>query len=211
MEQEKKPFFPKVKWTKKLFFDSYFWLFLVMFILDIVSKWAVGLNLEIGQEVALIPNFLYVTHIYNKGAVFGVGDGTWWARAIFIAVSWIMSVVIFIYYRKNILTNGKLMNATLMLIFAGAVGNLIDRTFYWGQNGAPDGVIDWIEFYLGGGPGKGSSFWNPFAIFNWADACITVGIIMLIVILLVESNKKDKDDEDDLSQDPRLKEKDDAK
>lgn len=206
-ETSRKPFFPKVHWTKKLFFDSFIWLAVLLFVLDQVSKWAVELNLAVGEEVALIPNFLYVTHIYNKGAVFGVGNGTWWARAIFIAISWIMSIVIFVYYRKNLDKNGKLMNATLMIIWAGALGNLIDRTFYWGQNGGPEGVIDWIEFYLGGGPSAGTSFWNPFAIFNWADSCITVGIIMLIVLLLVQGNKEKDDDEEDLSKDPRLQEK----
>lgn len=192
MDKLKKFFsFEKVPWSGKAFLLSFSWLALLMFVLDIATKWAVELNLDPGDKVTVIDNFFYITLSYNQGAVFGMGNGTAWARGIFIAISWIMSFVILYYYLKNLHRMKGWLNASLMLLFAGAVGNLIDRTFYWGQGGGPSGVIDFLQFYLGGGPGAASGPFNPFATFNVADSCVTVGVVMLLVVLIVESARSE--------------------
>jgi signal peptidase II len=58
-----------------------------------------------------------------------------------------------------------LLRAGLVLILAGALGNLIDR-IGWGY------VIDFILVYLGN--------W-PFPAFNLADAAITVGAVLVVL------------------------------
>jgi signal peptidase II len=207
MEDNKKPLFPKYQWTWKKFFDSYIWLALLLFIVDIVSKWVVQLTCPLDTRITVIPNFFYITLSYNQGAVFGIGQGTLWARIIFIIISWVMSFVIFFYWRKHLNKEDHLINAILMLVFTGAVGNLIDRTFYWNSSfnlgsglinaQSPGGVIDFLQFYLGGGPSAGYNSFNPFATFNIADSCITVGIVMLLIVILVRSIKSHGEDEDD--------------
>ena len=91
-----------------------------------------------------------------------------------------------------------------MLLASGAIGNLIDRAFYWMPITGFDGVIDFIQFYLGGGPSKGTSFINPFATFNLADSFLTIGIIYLIVLMVLDSIKENKNKKSEWSDDPRL-------
>ena len=89
-----------------------------------------------------------------------------------------------------------------MLLASGAIGNLIDRAFYWNAITGFDGVIDFLQFYLGGGPGAAVTWVNPFADFNFADAYLTVGVVMLIVLFIVDFVKHPEPDE--LEVDPRL-------
>lgn len=191
-----KGFFRGYKWTAKGFFGTYVWLCILFVILDQISKWVVVKCIPFGAEIEIIPNFLYFSHVYNTGVVFGLGDGASWSRPVNIAISWLMSFAIFNFYRKGLYKENRLMNATLMLLEAGAIGNLIDRTFYWGQNGGPNGVIDWIDLYFGGNPSNRSAFLNPFANFNIADACITVGIILYFVLSIVETSKMSDEEAD---------------
>ena len=62
-------------------------------------------------------------------------------------------------------------------MIAGAFGNLIDRAFYWPKTTGFDGVIDWIIFKFGS--------WE-FAMFNIADSCLVIGIIVVIVKMVVD-------------------------
>ncbi len=190
-------FFKGYTWSKKSLFDTYIWLCLLFIALDQLTKWLIVKNVAYGSEVEIIPNFLYFSHVYNTGVVFGLGDGASWSRPINIAISWLMSFAIFNFWRKWLHKENHLMNATLMLLEAGAIGNLIDRTFYWGQNGGPNGVIDWIDLYFGGNPHNRGSFLNPFANFNIADACITVGIIIYFAFSIIETSKMSDEEADE--------------
>ncbi len=190
-------FFKGYVWRKESFFNTYIWLCLLFIAADQLSKWLIVKNIAYRSEVEIIPNFLYFSHIYNTGVVFGLGDGASWSRPVNIAISWLMSFAIFNFWRKGLYKENHLMNATLMLLEAGAIGNLIDRTFYWGQNGGPDGVIDWIDLYFGGSPTNRGEFLNPFANFNIADACITVGIIIYFVLSIIETSKMSDEEADE--------------
>lgn len=182
-----KGFFQGYVFDKKSIWNTYIWLCLLFVAIDQISKWMVVLYVPKGAEIEIIPNFLYISHIYNTGVIFGLGDGTSWGRPINIAISWLMSFAIFNFWRKGLKKEDHLMNAVLMTLEAGAIGNLIDRTFYWGQNGMPYGVVDFIDLYFGGSPTNRGIFLNPFANFNFADACITVGIVLYLVLSLIET------------------------
>lgn len=182
-----KSFFQGYIFDKKSIWNTYIWLCLLFVAIDQITKWLVVIYVPRGAEIEVIPNFLYISHIYNTGVIFGLGDGTSWGRPINIAISWLMSFAIFNFWRKGLKKEDHLMNAVLMTLEAGAIGNLIDRTFYWGQNGMPYGVVDFIDLYFGGSPTNRGHFLNPFANFNFADACITVGIILYIVLSLIQT------------------------
>ena len=176
---------------------------IALFIVDIVTKWVVNNNLKVGDSIAVIPNFFYITLSYNTGAAFSLGS-TWgvWGRILGIAISLIMSVCIIWYWAKS---NKKVKNferLCLMLLVAGAVGNLIDRAFYWEGTTGFNGVIDFLQFYLGGGPEKANSVVNPFATFNVADACLVVGVILMICYFVYDAIKNSKNDPN--QKDPRL-------
>ena len=185
----KRNFWKGYKWNKKSVFDTYIWLCILFIAIDQISKWLIVIYVPFQSEIEIIPNFLYISHIYNTGVIFGLGDGASWTRPINILISWLMSFAIFNFWRKGLNKRNHLLNATLMLLEAGAIGNLIDRTFYWGINNGPNGVIDWIDLYFGGNPNNKSTFLNPFANFNIADACITIGIVLYVTFSIVLTSK----------------------
>ena len=173
--------------------------------IDLLTKWLAEIFLVEGELNAIIPNFLYFTKSYNTAVAFSLGsslpmpDG----RAINITISVVMSVAILWYWILNDDRFNNFQRSIAMLLAAGAVGNLIDRAFYWEAITGFDGVIDFIQFYLGGGPSAPNNFVNPFATFNLADSYLTIGMIMLIVLMVIDMIKESKNG--GLSKDPRIK------
>lgn len=178
----------------------------LLFAIDIISKWAVQLNLKPGSPLEVIPNFFYITLSYNTGAAFSLG-ANWGVggRILGIGISVVMSVLIFLYWYKRNEEFNTFERAIAALMLSGAVGNLIDRSLYWVPVTGFDGVIDFFQFYLGGGPSAGQSLFNPFATFNPADAFLVVGIILFLIDTIVTSVKEGKGSE--LRKDPRLTKK----
>ena len=176
----------------------------VLVMIDLATKWIAQNNLTPNTRVEVIPNFLYWTLSYNTKIAFSLGIDGVWGRVLNIAISLVMSVAIpwyWIVHDKKWTTFPRII---AMLVFAGAVGNLIDRSFYWSATTGFDGVIDFVQFYLGGGPGNPSSFVNPFATFNLADAFLVIGVVLMIVYMIVDAVKnRDRS----LESDPRLEKK----
>ena len=124
-----------------------------------------------GKSVSLIGDFLWVESIFNTGAAFGSFSG---ARWFFIGLSVpVMALLIYLVISKK-MGNSKFLGITLGMLLGGIVGNLIDRIFL-------AGVRDFIYFKS-----------INFAIFNIADAFITIGTIMLIIYVLFLWHKGDK-------------------
>lgn len=191
-----------IKQNKKFFF--FLLGSVALFVIDIVSKWIVEKNCNLYERNELIPNFLYITKSYNVAIAFSLGEQLGVAgRVINIIISLVMSVAISWYWIKKQAKMRIFDHVITMMLLAGAVGNLIDRAFYWEGTTGFNGVIDFIQFYLGGGPNSPSNFINPFATFNFADSYLVIGVIMLLVWLIVDSNKSKKGTKDDLTQDPR--------
>jgi len=156
-----------------------------------MTKWIVKNNVFEGTSVVLIPNFLSITLVFNNGASFGIGssgDIGW--KILWLMISIIMSAALIWYYVKKYKVLTTWMKVALMLMIAGAIGNLIDRAFYWEAIVGFTGVIDWISF----------SFFPP--VFNLADSALVIGVLILLIILIVDSIKevreKDKRGEYDL-------------
>lgn len=176
----------KVVWTKSLFVGLFVAFILVA--IDFASKWVVQSLIPLGTSVTVIPNFFYLTKSYNIAVAFSLGE-SWgvWGRVLNIAISVVMSFAIFAYYLTHESKLKPLEKVTAVLLGAGAVGNLIDRAFYWEATTGFNGVIDFLQFYLAGGPNAPKGFFNPFATFNFADACLVIGIVLLIVALIVDA------------------------
>ena len=173
--------------------------------IDLLTKWLAEIFLVEGELNAIIPNFLYFTKSYNTAVAFSLGSSLPMpvGRAINITISVVMSVAILWYWILNDDRFNNFQRSIAMLLAAGAVGNLIDRAFYWEAITGFDGVIDFIQFYLGGGPSAPNNFVNPFATFNLADSYLTIGMIMLIVLMIIDMIKESKNG--GLSKDPRIK------
>lgn len=175
------------------FFKSFIWLGLLMLVIDIVSKNLVVANREFirgssSQGIVLIPNFLAISYVINTGAAFGLSAGDSEAgymvnRIIYIVLAVVASGFLIFFYARNYKSKNPLSmyyKACIMLILAGAIGNLIDRIAYTPEylGNKYNGVVDWINFF-------GIWAYN----FNIADSCLVIGVIMTVVMLIIEEVK----------------------
>ena len=132
-----------------------------------------------GNSQPLLGNFLRLTYIENPGMAFGIDIG---GKLFFSLFSIVASIAIIIYlYRARHESLG--FRISLAMILGGAVGNLIDRVFYgvlFDEGALFYGrVVDFFDM----------DFFNinifgyhlsRFPVFNVADSCVTVGVILLI-------------------------------
>ncbi len=134
----------------------------VLVTLDQVSKYLARICLK-GKNIVFIKSFLSLTFVRNEGAVFGLFQGT---RFALILLSIIALAVILLIYKKVKLSLTLVF--ALSLIFAGVLGNLIDRVFL-------GYVTDFISI-------------NKWPVFNIADTSIDFGIVLLIISILKGEN-----------------------
>jgi len=187
-----KKFFAKLftKENMKKFFYSFTWLMVLMFVIDIVTKWAVvnhfgvdtmnaGVRHLDPEVITIIKNFCYIGGSINDKAAFSLGPSRVWL----LIISLVMSAGFIVFYILQYKKLNTVYKLALALMISGAVGNLIDRAFYWPSTTGFNGVVDWIIFVFGG--------WE-FAMFNIADACLVVGIIIILVEMIIEEIKEAK-------------------
>ncbi|WP_281358162.1 signal peptidase II [Saccharibacillus qingshengii] len=91
--------------------------------IDQLIKWSVATYLDISQKIPLIPGFIQLTSIRNRGSAFGILQNQW---LFFIVVTAIVLIGIIIYLRK-IYRKQTLLAYALALIFGAAMGNFVDR------------------------------------------------------------------------------------
>ena len=181
----------KIKKGLKWFLDSYIWIVILVFVFDIASKWIVQ-NYATAHEISdqgtlvtVIPNFFHIIISHNLGAAFSLGaNGEMGWRIVWIAVSIIMSIGLSWYYAKEFKKINLLTKISFSLMIGGAIGNMIDRCFYWNSIVGFDGVIDWLDFEFGS--------LGHFATFNIADAALVIGVILLIIMMIIEAIQESK-------------------
>ncbi len=141
---------------------------LLSFIIDQVSKALVSTCFSLNESVRLINNFLYLNYINNTGASFSILTNK---KYLLIILSLIAIVIIIRYINtfKNTIFN----RIGLGLLLGGILGNLSDRILF-------GYVKDFISLYI---------FGYSFPIFNIADICIVVGVIILIISILRGEDK----------------------
>lgn len=147
--------------------------------IDQITKAIVVSQMEIGESVAVIPEFLHITSWRNTGIAFGwLGDSDA-GRVVYMIVSTLAIIAIGVYL-FGFCKERMLLKVGLSMIVSGGIGNMIDRIF------RPDGVVDMIDF---------CGIWDY--IFNVADSlvCVGAGIVILALILdIIKSSKKKKDE-----------------
>ncbi len=161
--------------------------------LDLISKAIVAGAMELGDSVTLIPKFLHVTYSQNDAAAFGSAFGIdkligQKGALIFFIVLSIVAVSFFSYFLYKNKSGHKLIRVAYALIIAGAMGNLVDRVCY-------GYVRDFIEFEYLGLEIFGST---SFAIFNFADSALCIGVTIFAVFYIFiykESKKETKEAE----------------
>lgn len=142
---------------------------LILAVADQVIKYFVSVNLKPVGSVTVIDNILDFTYVENRGVAFGMFSGMRW---IFIVLT-VLLICLIIFYMFKKKPQSKLFYVCTALIVGGGIGNLIDRIFY-------GYVIDYISL----------SFFEP--VCNFADYCITVGTVLLVVYVLFFTNETKK-------------------
>ncbi len=137
----------------------------ILVAIDQFLKYVASMYIKPVQSITVIPNFLEVTYLENKGAAFGMFPNHRWFFILFA----IVMIIVFIYWIAYKKVKDKLFIISSTLIISGGIGNIIDRLLF-------GYVVDYIRF----------SFFLP--VCNFADYCITVGTIILIIYFLFFCN-----------------------
>ncbi|AYX89593.1 signal peptidase II [Staphylococcus cohnii] len=137
---------------------------IVILILDQITKFIITKTMQIGDSFEVIPNFLSITSHRNNGAAWGILSGK---MAFFYIITVIILIILIVFFIKEAKHN-LLMQIAISLLFAGALGNFIDRVL----NGE---VVDFVDTYI---------FSYNFPIFNVADSSLTIGVVLVIIALL---------------------------
>ena len=153
----------------------YLLLALVVAGADQLIKYFVLENLVNAGRVTAIPHILDLIYVENRGVAFGMFSNMRW---LFVAITSIVIIAFIIMLFKEGYKS-KLFSISCVLIVGGGIGNLIDRLAY-------GFVVDYLQL----------SFFSP--VCNFADYCITVGTVLLVIYLLFYSDlaKDDKKDKE---------------
>ncbi len=136
----------------------YYILCIILIGIDQGIKFIVRLDLLEGMELDILSNYFKITYIENKGIAFGMMEGN---SVFLIILPLVLLTLTYILWRRYRQEYKNLFSISIAMIISGGLSNLFDR-FFLGS------VTDY--FYLKG-----------FAIFNFADICITIGCLMLLI------------------------------
>lgn len=147
--------------------SPYFFFILALLGLDQVTKFLLAKQIPYGGSKNIIPGFLNFSHVHNRGAIFGFfNQGGNPLVYLILTLASLTALGLVVYYFVKVPLAERLLKATLSLVLAGALGNLVDRLLR-------GYVIDFIDIYIG------KYHWPSF---NVADSCISIGAVFLIYI-----------------------------
>ncbi|CAI2592287.1 Lipoprotein signal peptidase [Apilactobacillus kunkeei] len=129
--------------------------------IDQAIKIWISANISETSSTTIIPGVLSITNLHNSGAAWSILEGQQWLFSIITLVA----VVAIVYFMIK-LEGRKLYLTSTTILLAGILGNFINR-FLQGY------VVDMFQV----------DFIN-FPVFNFADICITFGIILLFFAIL---------------------------
>lgn len=194
-------------------------LVILLLILDQALKIWVKTHMTLGEAIILIPDWFQLYFIENKGAAFGMHiatPGTMDWGKLLLGLFRIGMVVALIWLIRHFMRK-KAPKGVLIgfgLILAGAIGNIIDSAFYGliFSASTPDTVAHFGGHYAGFMMGKVVDMfyfplfqWNSVpgfldflvdsrnyffgAVFNLADAYISVAVVYLLIFHYKYFNK----------------------
>lgn len=144
----------------------------VLLAADQLTKHFIYGHCDKSGDIVIIDGVIRFTAVENTGASFGIFKNS---TAGLTAVSLICSVVLILFIFYSYPRRNKWLRASLVMIAAGAIGNVIDRLAF-------GYVRDMVYFEL-----------IDFAVFNFADSCLTVGTVVLVIYILFMYNKDEEE------------------
>ncbi|MCP4134993.1 MAG: signal peptidase II [bacterium] len=173
-----------------------FLIIAVSVFLDIISKnYIVNNYVEHGPPTKHLGGFLHIHLVYNRGGVFGIGQGY---KNIFLILSIVVLALMIGYYiyEKN---KSTMFTITMSLIVSGAIGNILDRLIplmvsenttgflasFYDRKGVVDFIsVDFIDIIM-----------KRWPSFNVADSVVVVGAFLLVIVFYKEEKKRKEAEE----------------
>jgi signal peptidase II len=137
-----------------------------IFIVDRVTKGLVVANVPLNTEFPAVDHLVWIAHIQNSGAAFGIAP---LGSRVFLLVSAVVAISLVVYEMGR--RGAPLVGAMLGLILGGTVGNGYDRLLHGGS------VTDFIAVH----------FWP---VFNVADSAISIGVVVLLLGFVLRGNTR---------------------
>ena len=135
-------------------------------LVDAVVKELAAAMLKGSAAIAVIPGLFNLAYVENRGCAWGMFQGRVWPLAAF----GLLALAFLVWKRRAVFGVGAWARVTEVLLYAGIVGNVIDRVFR-------GYVIDMFDFYWGT---------SHFPCFNVADTCISLAAAFLVLSSLVK-------------------------
>ena len=131
----------------------------VVFLLDRWTKTIVLQSFLPGDSRPVVPHLLWWTYVQNTHGAFGMFGNS----PVLLIVLALIVLAIFTYAFRDAVRRSRLVRVAFGMIVGGAIGNIVDLFQHrW--------VVDFIDF---------RTIWPN--VFNVADACITVGVGLLVL------------------------------
>lgn len=132
-------------------------------LIDMLKEGGTFLGLDVipGKGIEIIKNFFYLIEVKNTGGAWGIFSG----NVPFLAVISAFVIILLYFFLKSEKSLNKISITYYGFLFAGIIGNFIDRII----NGY---VTDFLNFFI---------FNYDFPVFNIADIFIIVGVVLMIV------------------------------
>ncbi len=196
----------------------------VLILLDQLLKFWIKTNLSLGEAIIIFPDWFQLRFIENNGAAFGMQiakSGSYDWGKLFLSLFRVVLIGYLLVYIRKLVQRGthKMVIIPIIMIAAGALGNMIDCAFYGmifsesttqtvahfgGSYAAPmmGKVVDMFYFPLfqwNNVPSMlsflvdGNNYFFG-AIFNLADSYISVGAVLLLLFGMqhFEQDKKEE-------------------
>lgn len=132
-----------------------------LLLVDAVTKELAAGRLNGAAAISVVDGFFNLTYVENRGCAWGLFQGQVWPLALFGVVA----LALLVWKRKSVFGASRPGAVAEPLLYAGIIGNLIDRV-------VRGFVIDFIDLHWGAA--------YHFPCFNVADMCITAAAVLLL-------------------------------
>lgn len=150
-------------------------LAVIFIVADQLTKYLIVKNFELNGHKEIIKDFFSLYYVRNTGSAFSMFADKTWGIYMLSAVSLLMSIVIIYAIYKTLRHKSFWLKTSLVLLLAGAIGNLIDRIRI-------KYVVDFLRFDFGS---------YTFPIFNFADICAVCGTAILLLMIIISNKSVD--------------------
>jgi len=135
-----------------------------------IKEWAMDAVNGVEYAVIMEGSCINLELFYNRGVAFSMleflGDNLKWVQLVLI-----VGIIAYVFYEGYL----KQYAFAIGLIVGGAIGNLYDRFIH-------EGVVDYVAWHCG----------FDFAVFNYADVMIDLGVAIILLMTFLEYRREKK-------------------